>query len=208
MELNAVAGRGEDPQAVLRRGLGGPEAQPRPSPLSQARDQRHGGRGFSSNASSRLRFAQGAEELRSVGQADWARSEGFVPGGLAPDGGGGGDATAVGSWGPAADGAGQSHFGGERASAPCLRDARAEGVGFRAYRENADDAAHHHRAPAWQQTSVEPARGGGRGGSRWGVFASERAAQGLAGHRRPAQQVWCSHALPYLAEKYRAESDF
>lgn len=208
MELNAAAGRGEDPQVVLRRGRGGPGSHPQPSSLSQrpqARDHRipgagmrdhDNGRDFSSNAS-QLRFAEGAEELRSLGRASWARSGCFVPAGLASDGGGhcgggGGDATVMGSWSSGADGTGQLRSGDEHRRAACLENTQAGGVGcFGAYREHADTL---HPATTWQQASVQPTGGGGRGGSRWGVFASDRASQGLGRHQGPDQQV-CGHAF-------------
>ena len=185
MELNAVAGRGEDPQIVLRRGLGEPGTRPHPAD----------GRVFSSNTS-QLRFAQGAEELRSVGQASWDRSGGFVPAaGLSPDSAGKGDETAVDSWGLAADGTGQPHFGGERRSETCLESARARGGGGGAYREHAAaQQQQQQQAPAWQQAPVQPNMGVGRGGSRWGVFASNGAAQGLGRDQGPVQQVCCSCA--------------
>ena len=213
MELNAAAGRGEDPHAVLRRAHGRkpapqPQLQPQPSSLSlrpHARDpgvgtgRRDGdGRARFSSSASQLRFAQGAEELRSVGQqqANWGRPEGIVPTGLAPGpgfgGGGGGstgDETLAKSWGPKAGGAGRLSFvGNVRTSEACQE---AEVVGFGAYGENAAGAQDHRRAlPAWQQTSDQLAAGGrGRGGSRWGVFASGRAARGLERHLGLDKQV-------------------
>lgn len=177
MELNAVAGRGEDPQNVLRRslGLGRPGSQ-QPQPL-QARDHRcpsggDDGRDFSLDAP-RLRFAEGAEELRPMmGQAGRARSGGFALAGLASDGGRG-DATAVDSWGSVADGT------------ACPENAQAGGVGFEAYREHTGTR----HASTWQQAPVQPTGSGGRGGSRWGVFASDRASQGLVRRQGQDQQA-------------------
>eukprot|EP00903_Cladosiphon_okamuranus_P008248 g7939.t1 len=193
MELNAAAGRGEDPQVVLRRGLGRepgsqPQAHSQPSTLTQRPQPRHDGRAFSPSNASQLGFAQGTEELMSSGrQAGWGQYGGFMPAGLAPDGSGGGDETAVDCWGSGADGVGQLGFGGEHPRKACHE---AGSVGFGARGESAGGARHHHRAPAWsQQTSGRPPGGGGRGGSRWGVFASDRrAAQGLGGRREGSNQ--------------------
>lgn len=186
MELNAVAGRGEDPQVVLRRGLGGPGSQPRGRlDSSVGTMDQDDGRDFPSNAS-QLRFAEGAEELRSVGQASWARSGGFVPAGPASHDGGGGDAAAVGSWGSGAGGTGRLRFEDGHRSAAGLENARAGGVGLGPYREH--DATPHHPS-TWQQTSVQPTGSGGRGGSRWGVFASDGAAQGLVTRQGSGHQV-------------------
>lgn len=193
MELNAVAGR-EDPHTVLRRGLGVPEPQQQPSSPDarpDARDHRNrsGGMrnpgdnsGFSFSAS-QLRFSEGAEELTSLGQAGWAQSRSFVPKGLAPDGCG--DATAVRSWGSATGGTGRPHFGVEQRGEACPENAHATSVGFEAYREHTDDG----HASTWQQTPVPVMGGGGRGGSRWGAFASDRTTQGLAARQGPEKQV-------------------
>eukprot|EP00752_Nemacystus_decipiens_P007412 g6629.t1 len=184
MELNAVAGRGEDPHTVLRRGLGEPGSQQHPIPPPQARCEQDNRRGFSSSTS-QLRFAQGAEELRLVGQASWDRFGACTAAaGLAHDDR---DETAVGSWGSAADGMLEPHIVGERRSAACLESAPARGGGFGAYREHV--GMHQRHAPAWQQAPVQATAGEGRSGSRWGVFASDRSAQGLGRQQGPGHQA-------------------
>lgn len=198
MELNAVAGRGDDPNIVLRNIVGGSGPQSRsPSQRPQARNDRNPGHGMRDQDDGcdfsmadrtlprrRQQYTGGTGELTPVESATWTRSEGFLTrsGGFVPAGlafGGGRDSTA-----------------GERRSAEPLdnnlagatgyggNDARG-GIGFETHPEHTAAAA---RASTWQP-SVEPPRVAGGGGSRWGVYASGQATQALKKRQGPGQQV-------------------
>lgn len=215
MELNAVAGRGEDPNIVLRNRAGGSGLQSLPS-LSQrpqARDNRNlsgGMRGqddgcdFSMNgraAPRRRQYTGGAGELRSVEPATWTRSEGFVPAGLPS--GGGGDPTAVGSWDARADkmaysSAEQQHLRGERRSPGCLENPQEGPAGYGGYnaRGGVGFETHPEHTASTSQQFVGPPGVGSRGGSRWGVFASDEAMQVLKRRQGPGQQVCVRVFLP------------
>lgn len=188
MELNAVAGRGDDPNIVLRNFVG---VALRP----QARDNRNlsGGMtdqddGFDFSVNGRTaavprhrqqqQYTGGEGRIRSAEPANWTRGEGFMPAGLAP-GGVGRDSTA-----------------GEGCSADSWETSQAEptgyggycargGVGFDTHPEHSAAFAH---ASTWRP-SAEPPEMGGRGGSRWGAFASDEATQVLKKRQGPDQQV-------------------
>ncbi|CAM9457326.1 unnamed protein product [Pylaiella littoralis] len=197
MELNAVAGRGDDPNIVLRNIVGGSGPQSRsPSQRPQARNDRNPGHGMRDQDDGcdfsmadrtlprrRQQYTGGTGELTPVESATWTRSEGFLTrsGGFVPAGlafGGGRDSTA-----------------GERRSAEPLdnnlagatgyggNDARG-GISFETHPEHTAAAA---RASTWQP-SVEPPRVAGGGGSRWGVYASGQATQALKKRQGPGQQ--------------------
>lgn len=199
MELNAVAGRGDDPSIVLRNYAGGlgsqslslshrPQARDNRNPSGGMPDRDDDGFDFSMNdrfavprhlQQQQQQHTGGAEGLRSVEPANLTRSEGFMPAGLAP---------------------GRDSSPGEGRSAEYLENSRAGptgyggynvrgGIGFETHAEHSAAAVAH--APTWRP-SVEPPGIGSRGGSRWGVFASDEAALVLKKRQGPDQQVRAS----------------
>ncbi len=207
MELNAVAGRGEDPGTVLRSTLSTSRSTPQPPQyppqrpralrdhdgLSGGTTNRYNGSRESNTTAPRRRHPGGAGMPRSEKPASWARSHGFVSAGQAPaPGGGDGRVEAA-----AAEGAGRQHPWGERPSTAYdqehARMAGSTGLGNRGLEHTAGARASTLRPPAG------PSGGGSRGGSRWGVFASDRRSQGTTGSEGPGQQVrFCSHAPLFL----------
>lgn len=198
MALNAAAGGGEDPNNVLRNNVGGFGAK--------SQSQRHtldgrnpSGRIGNQDGDRAYSVANRATPQHTVGQAQlglyernssWARPEGFVPASVAPIS----DEhhPAVGLWhasgnekmngvssGPQDLWDGRSNAGYPRAG----EATRHPSDGFRTSRERHPDV----RAP-WQP-AAEPAGGGGRSGSRWGAFASNRATEVLEGRQGPNQEV-------------------
>lgn len=104
--------------------------------------------------------------------ASWARSQGFVSAGLAPapgGGDGGGEAAAAGSW-------------DTRAEHPST--AGGNGLGKRGLEHMAGTPA-----STWQPPAGPPGSRS-RGGSRWGVFASDRKTQRPAWSEGPGRQVF------------------
>ncbi|CBN74166.1 conserved unknown protein [Ectocarpus siliculosus] len=198
MALNAAAGGGEDLNNVLRNNVGGF------GPQSQSRRHKQDGR----NSSDRIGNQDGDRAYSTVDRAalqhtvgpaqpglygrnsSWARPDGFVPACVAPIG----DEhdPAVGSWhvsgaekmdgvssGPQDLWDGRSNAGYPRAG----EATRHPSDGFGTSRE------HHPDVRASWQPGAEPAGGGGRSGSRWGAFASNRATEVLEGRRGPNQEA-------------------
>jgi len=135
MELNAVAGRGEDPGIALRSTLEGSRSTPSSPQLPRAfreHDGLSGGTtyqydgGSSSHTIAPQRRHPGSTGIPTPEKsASWGRSQGFVPAGLAPAGGGGevvGEATAACSWETTAEGMGRQRPWGERPSAACHQE--------------------------------------------------------------------------------------
>ncbi|CAN0095645.1 unnamed protein product [Ectocarpus sp. 13 AM-2016] len=198
MALNAAAGGGEDPNNVLRNNVGGS------GPQSQS--QRHtqdgrtpSGRIGNQDGDRAYSVADRADLQHTVGQTQpglygrcsrCARPQGFVPASVAPIG----DEhdSAVGPWHASgaekmdgiSSGPKDLWDGGSNAGYPRAGEATSHpSNGFGTSRE------HHPDVRASWQPAAGPAGGGGRSGSRWGAFASNRATEVLEGHRGRNQEA-------------------
>ncbi|CAB1111329.1 unnamed protein product [Ectocarpus sp. CCAP 1310/34] len=198
MALNAAAGGGEDPNNVVCNNVGGSEPQSQSQPHTQDGQNPSGrignhddDRAYSVGDRASLQHTLGqAQPGLYVRNGSWARPEGFVPASVAPIG----DEhdPAVGSWHSwgtekmdgVSSGTQDLWDGDSNAGYPRAREATSHpSDGFGTSRE------HHPNVRATWQPVAEPAGAGGRNGSRWGAFASNRATEVLDGRLGPNQEA-------------------